>query len=261
MDSSPSDAIARRLVEQKDRIADAARAAGRAPETVRLIAVSKKQPNEAIRSAYQAGQRDFGENYVQELVQKAEELQDLRNIRWHLIGHLQSNKARFVAPLVECVHTVSSVKLAMELGRRVAQRSRTVVDSPVAERGRPKDMPPGSSLPMAVLVEVNVGGEENKSGCHPRDVGEVLRAIDDQPFLSARGMMTVPPVTEDPEGARPYFEQLAALRDLHGGEARLPELSMGMSHDVEQAIAAGATYVRIGEAIFGPRPSASATEF
>jgi pyridoxal phosphate enzyme (YggS family) len=255
MDSSASNSIARRLSEQKERIAEAARRAGRPPESVRLIAVSKKQSTQAIRSAYEAGQRDFGENYVQELVQKAEELHDFGDIRWHLIGHLQSNKARFVARLVECVHTVSSVKLATELGKRVAQRSRTVVDSPVGERGRPRDLPPGSSLPMTVLVEVNVGGEENKSGCHPRDVAQVLAAIDDQPFLTARGLMTVPPTTEDPQDARPYFEQLASLRDLNGGATRLPELSMGMSHDVEEAIAAGATYVRIGTAIFGPRPT------
>jgi uncharacterized pyridoxal phosphate-containing UPF0001 family protein len=104
-------------------------------------------------------------------------------------------------------------------------------------------------------VEVNVGGEENKSGCHPRDVAQVLAAIDDQPFLTARGLMTVPPTTEDPQDARPYFEQLASLRDLNGGATRLPELSMGMSHDAEEAIAAGATYVRIGTAIFGPRPT------
>lgn len=250
--SAPS--IARRLEEQKARIARAALEARRNPDEIRLIAVSKRQPASAIREAFDAGQRDFGENYVQELVEKAEELSDLPGLRWHLIGHLQSNKARFVSGLVDCVHTISSAKLASELGRRVAQKSRTAIASPSAA-DKKAGLPPGSTLPLSVLVEVNVGGEENKSGCHPRDVAEVLSAIDAEPFLVVRGLMTVPPFTEDPAGSRPYFDQLAALRDNHGGRQRLPELSMGMSHDVEHAISAGATYVRLGTAIFGSRPT------
>ncbi len=249
--------IAARLAEQRKRIVDAAKRSGRDPEGVRLIAVSKRHSPKSIVEAYEAGQRDFGENYVQELVQKAEELRHLAGLRWHFIGHLQSNKARFVTGLVERVHTISSAKLAIELGKRMGQRHRTIAGSPggarsLAEKGRV--LPPASALPLGVLVEVNVGGEDNKSGCHPRDVGEVLRAIDEQPYLVARGLMTIPPATEDPEGARPYFEQLMALRELNGGAGRLPEMSFGMSADVEVAVESGATFVRVGTAIFGERP-------
>jgi pyridoxal phosphate enzyme (YggS family) len=211
---------------------------------------------EKIRAAYEAGQRDFGENYVQELMEKVEQLRDLAGVRWHFIGHLQSNKARFVAGAVDRVHTVSSVKLAKELGRRMAQRNRTVAASPDAARHLGEhggQALPGSTLPLGVLVEVNVGGEDSKSGCHPREVGEVLAAIDAEPYLVAQGLMTIPPATDDPAGARPYFDQLVALRDLNGGAARLPELSFGMSGDAEEAVAAGATFVRIGTAIFGAR--------
>lgn len=248
--------ISERLLEQRARISAAATSVGRNPDTITLIAVSKRQSVENIRAAYDAGQRHFGENYVQELVEKAEQLRDLRDLRWHFIGHLQSNKARFVTGLVERVHTISSASLAVELGKRMGQKRRTMAGSPegvrvLAEKGGLG--PPASTLPLGVLVEVNVGGEENKSGCKPREVAEVLRAIDEQPFLVAKGLMTVPPATEDPEGARPYFEQLMALRDLNGGAERLPEMSFGMSADVEVAVKVGATYVRVGTAIFGPR--------
>lgn len=248
--------ISERLLVQRARISAAATAVGRSPDAITLIAVSKRQSVESIRAAYEAGQRHFGENYVQELVEKAEQLGDLRDIRWHFIGHLQSNKARFITGLVERVHTISSVSLAVELGKRMGQKRRTMAGSPegvrvLAEKGQ--FGPPASTLPLGVLVEVNVGGEENKSGCKPREVSEVLRAIDEQPFLVAKGLMTVPPATDDPEGARPYFEQLMALRDLNGGAERLPEMSFGMSADVEVAVKTGATYVRVGTAIFGPR--------
>lgn len=252
-----TNSISERLLQQRERIAAAAAAAGRDPDTVTLIAVSKRQSAASIRAAYDAGQRHFGENYVQELVEKAEALRDLGDIHWHFIGHLQSNKARFITGLVERVHTVSSVKLAVELGKKMGQKSRTIAHSPegmrvLAERGQ--QGPPGSTLPLGVLVEVNVGGEENKSGCKPREVGEVLRAIDEQPYLVAKGLMTIPPVTEEAEGARPYFQQLMALRDLNGGAERLPEMSFGMSADAEVAVQTGATYVRVGTAIFGARP-------
>lgn len=249
--------ISERLLEQRARISAAALSVGRDPDAITLIAVSKRQSVESIRAAYEAGQRHFGENYVQELVEKAEQLRDLRDIRWHFIGHLQSNKARFITGLVERVHTTSSASLAVELGKRMGQKRRTMAGSPegvrvLAEKGQLG--PPASTLPLGVLVEVNVGGEENKSGCKPREVAEVLRAIDEQPFLVAKGLMTIPPATEDPEGARPYFEQLMALRDLNGGAERLPEMSFGMSADVEVAVKTGATYVRVGTAIFGHRP-------
>ena len=249
--------IETRLAQQQARIAKAARLVGRDPDEIVLIAVSKKHGVEKIRAAYYAGQRDFGENYVQELVEKADALQDLPDIRFHYIGHLQSNKVRFVVNRVERVHSVSSVKLANELGKRVAQKNRTLAASPGGEHAisqKESLAPPRSTLPLGVLVEVNVGGEETKSGCHPRDVGDVLRAIDSEPFLVKKGLMTIPPATDDPEGARPYFKQLMALRDLHGGAAELPEMSFGMSHDVEVAVECGATFVRVGTAIFGSRP-------
>lgn len=227
-----SEPIAARLAEVRARIERAARAAGRDASGVRLLAVSKTKPAQAIREAYAAGQRDFGENYVQELADKAAELADLAELRWHMIGHLQRNKAKVVAKLATAVHTVDSVRLADELGKRAAE----------AGRGR-----------LTVLVEVNVGGEAQKSGCAPDQLEGVLAAIERAPSLVLSGLMTVPPHTDDPAGARPFFDQLVALRDAHGGAARLPELSMGMTHDLEQAVAAGATWVRVGTAIFGER--------
>ncbi len=225
--------LARRFAEQRARLERAAHGAGRDPASVRLLAVSKTQPPEALRAAYELGQRDFGENYVQELLAKAKTLADLPELRFHLIGHLQRNKARLVAGHVHVVQTVDSERLAQELGQRAASAER-------ADR-------------LPVLVEVNIGGEPEKSGCAPDELGPLLDAIEQQPALQLRGLMTVPPATEEAEGARPFFEELRRLRDRHGGVERLPELSMGMSHDADVAVAAGATWVRIGTALFGPR--------
>jgi len=211
-------------------LADATARSGRAAGSVRLIAVSKFQPASAIRAAYAAGQRDFGENYVQELQQKAIELADLNELRWHMIGHLQRNKARVVAPLATLLHTVHSAELVHELDKRAHG--------------------------LAVLIEVNVGGEAQKSGCAPDALPEVLSAASAAKNLRLRGLMCVPPHTEDPSGARPYFDELLRLRELHGGAQHLPELSMGMTADLEYAVAAGATMVRVGTAIFGARPKA-----
>ncbi len=251
--------IAERLKEQRARLAEAARAASRDPDAITLIAVSKKHDVDSILAAYAEGQRDFGENYVQELVQKAERLAAYPDIRWHLIGHLQSNKARFVARLVRSVHTVSSAKLATELGKRVRQHRRTEAQSPEAARARGmaliETLPPMSIDPIGVLIEVNVSGEASKSGCSPDQVEEVAQAIDAEPGLVLRGLMAMPPHDPDPEAARPHFERLRALRDEHGGAARLPDLSMGMSQDMHVAVAAGATLVRVGSAIFGSRPA------
>jgi hypothetical protein len=248
--------IGERLAAQRARLDAACRRAGRPSEDVRLLAVSKRQPLEAIRAAYAAGQRDFGENYVQELVEKAEALRDLPGLRWHMIGHLQTNKARLLARVVSSVQTVSSVRLAEELGRRVGQALRTLVDAPAALRAHPPgsggELPP-SALPLSVLVEVNLGGEASKSGCPPDALEGVLDAVEAQPHLWLRGLMVIPPYTEDPEGARPYFVELARLRDRSGGAERLPELSMGMSADAEVAIECGATWVRLGTALFGER--------
>jgi pyridoxal phosphate enzyme (YggS family) len=223
--------VAENLAAVRARVDRAARDSGRDPGGVRLVAVSKTKPVEAIREAYAAGQRDFGENYVQELQEKAAALGDLPDLRWHMIGHLQRNKAKVVAKLASCLHTLDSVRLAEELGKRAAEARRE----------------------LDVLVEVNVGGEAQKSGCAPEELALVLAAAEAAPRLVLAGLMTVPPHTEDPAGARPFFDRLVALRDAHGGSARLPELSMGMTHDLEHAVAAGATWVRVGTAIFGER--------
>jgi pyridoxal phosphate enzyme (YggS family) len=220
--------IGSRLDAVRARIANAARASGRDPSEIRLVAVSKTKDAASVRVAHAAGQRDFGENYAQELLKKAAELEDLRDIRWHFIGHLQRNKAKVVAPVASVVHTVDSARLAVELGKRAAER-------------------------LSVLVEVNVGDEDQKSGCRTAELGAVLDAVEKEPRLRLTGLMTVPPASDDPEASRRFFDELARLRDAHGGRHRLPELSMGMSHDLEEAIRAGATIVRVGTAIFGAR--------
>jgi pyridoxal phosphate enzyme (YggS family) len=219
------------LAGVRARIDAAARACGRDPDGVTLVAVSKLQPEALIRAAYACGQRDFGENYVQELVSKREALADLAEIRWHLIGHLQRNKAKYVAPFVHLAHTVDDRDLGAELGRRAKSAGR-VLDA---------------------LVQVNVGGEAQKSGCAPGDLAALLRDLAAVEGLRVRGLMTVPPHTDDPAGAGPFFDALRALRDAHGGPEALPTLSMGMTHDLEVAVAAGATLVRVGTAIFGAR--------
>jgi pyridoxal phosphate enzyme (YggS family) len=221
--------VAEGLATVRDRIARAAAAAKRDAASVRLVAVSKTKPASAIREAYEAGQRDFGENYAQELVQKAEELADLAELRWHFIGHLQSNKARFVARVAHFVHTIDGESLVREMGKRVAKE--------------------GRELP--VLVEVNVGGEPQKHGAAAQGLRDLLAAVEAEKSLKLRGLMTMPP--NDLEGARRAFEALASLRSLHGGPSRLPELSMGMSDDLEVAVACGSTMVRVGTAIFGAR--------
>jgi PLP dependent protein len=223
------------LAQVRARVEAAAKASGRAPESVKLLAVSKTHPAAAVREAYAAGQRDFGENYVQELEQKAQELRDLADLRWHLIGHLQRNKARVVAPLVSLLHTVDSVELARELGKR---REAT-----------------GLGRPLEVLVEVSIAGEAQKHGVAPSELGALLDAVEALPALALRGLMCVPPLSEDAADSRPFFERLAELAAAHGGGARLPELSMGMTPDLEHAVAAGATWVRVGTAIFGARPA------
>jgi pyridoxal phosphate enzyme (YggS family) len=236
--------LARRWQAVKDRIA-AARAAGPGRD-VRLLAVSKGQSASRVRAAYALGQRDFGENYVQELTQKAEALGDLPELRWHMIGHLQRNKARHVVQHASAVHSVDSLGLLGELGRRAA--------------GRP--IPPerrafGDDPRLVLLIEVSIAGEAQKGGCAPAELGALLDAAERTDGVRLAGLMCVPPLTDDPLASRPHFDALVRLRDAHGGAARLPELSMGMTADLEQAIGAGATLVRVGTAIFGaraPRP-------
>ena len=225
--------VASNLAEVRARIARAAAAAGRDPSSVKLVCVSKTQSAALVREAYAAGQRAFGENYAQELAGKAEALADLADVEWHFIGHLQTNKARLVAAHAHAVHTVDSAALARELGRRVARTPRASV--PV----------------LPVLIEVSLGGEAQKAGATGSEIGEVMDAIAEQPSLALRGLMTVPPA-HDRDAARRAFETLVSRRNLHGAAA-LPELSMGMSDDLEVAVACGATLVRVGTAIFGAR--------
>jgi len=238
--------IGERLIEVKNRIAAAAVRAHRDPKTIRLVAVSKRQPAEAIRIAYQLGHRDFGENYVQELERKAEELADLPALRLHLIGHLQRNKVKTVVPLASVIHTVDSIELATEIAKRAAQR-----EVPEQKQFQTEGFSASGRLPL--LVEVNVGGEQQKSGCSPGELPALLDAIDALDHVQLIGLMTVPPFTDEAAQSRPYLEQLVALRAANGGARRLPELSMGMTLDLEYAIQAGATIVRVGTAIFGER--------
>jgi pyridoxal phosphate enzyme (YggS family) len=223
--------VGERLAAVKERIARAAAASGREAGEVTLIAVSKKMPASAIRAAYAAGQRAFGENYAQELDDKATELADLPDLEWHFIGHLQSNKAKLVAKAARVLHTIDGPSLARAFGKRAAEAGG-------ARRG--------------VLIEVNVAAEPQKFGVAPGEIAEVMAAIAGEPALALMGLMTVPPAG-GPAIARRVFETLATLRALHGGKGRLPELSMGMSGDLEAAIACGATMVRVGSAIFGER--------
>jgi PLP dependent protein len=224
--------VAAGLAEVRARIERAASAAGRDASRVTLVAVSKTKGPEAVREAYAAGQRAFGESYAQELASKAEALADLPDVEWHFIGHLQTNKARIVARHANVVHTVDSEALARELGKRVAREGRVI--------------------PLPVLIEVSVGGEPQKAGASPGEIAGVMRAVQAQESLALRGLMTVPPAG-DGALARRVFDTLSSLRNLHGGAAVLPELSMGMSGDLEAAIACGATMVRVGTAIFGRR--------
>jgi PLP dependent protein len=223
--------VAERLAHVHARIDRAAVASGRSPGDVKLIAVSKTKPVDAIREAYASGQRAFGENYAQELSAKAEALADLVDLEWHFIGHLQTNKARVAARFAHVVHTIDSEALVRELGKRAAR-----------ER----------ASPLAVLIEVNVGGEPQKAGATPGEIAEVMAAVRAHPSLALRGLMTLPPAG-DLDAARRTFEALGLLRALHGGAGALPELSMGMSEDLEIAVAFGASYVRVGRAIFGER--------
>lgn len=204
------------------------------------MAVSKTQPPERIREAYAAGQRLFGENRVQEFAAKAGVLQDLRDAEWHMIGHLQTNKAGKTVELFDAVDSVDTLKLAEKLNS--AARS-------VGKK-------------LRVLIEINVGGEAAKSGisAESHELEQLLAAAPRLEALVFRGLMTVPPFTEDPEGARPYFRKLRELRDAIASTqlpaVALDELSMGMSHDFEIAIEEGSTCVRVGTAIFGAREKA-----
>ena len=232
--------IAENVARVRERIRLAASSAGRDPDAITLMGVSKTFPPESIREAYDSGIRVFGENRVQEFASKADVLRDLVEARWHLIGHLQSNKAAKAADLFHAVDSLDSLKLAEKLN----------------------DAARASGKTLRVLVEINVGGEEAKSGVAP-DSAELDQLLAQAPQLASLefcGLMTVPPYSEDPQGARPFFRKLRELREQIAGR-RLPrvnmdELSMGMSHDFEVAIEEGSTCVRVGSSIFGNRTKA-----
>jgi PLP dependent protein len=229
--------IAANIASIHERIAAAASRAGRNPKEIALMAVSKTHPPGRIREAYEAGLRVFGENRIQEFASKVGALQNLPDAEWHMIGHLQTNKASKTTELFHAVDSVDSLKLAEKL------------DAAARQLGKK----------LSVLLEINVGGEAAKSGVAPDSpaLDELLIAAPRLDSLQFRGLMTVPPFTDDPQDARPYFRKLRGLRDniaarKHPG-VNMDVISMGMSHDFEVAIEEGSTCVRVGTAIFGER--------
>jgi PLP dependent protein len=207
----------------RERIERACARSSRNPASVRLLAVTKIFGPEVIRDAWEAGLRDFGENYVQEMERKQPVVADLEGARFHLIGHLQSNKTKKAAQLFSSVDSIDSVKLATRLDAEAA--------------------------PIEVMIEVKLSDEDAKTGAEPAALGEIVAATRGSRHLKLRGLMTVPPWSEDAELSRPYFARLRELAVLHN----VPELSMGMSNDMEVAIEEGATWVRVGTALFGSR--------
>jgi PLP dependent protein len=218
------DSLSSRLAEVHERISNACARAHRAPESVRLLAVTKLFGPEVIREAWALGLRDFGENYVQEMERKAPAVADLAGARFHLIGHLQSNKTTKAVQLFTAIDAVDTPKLAARLN--------------------------AEEKPLDVMIEVKLSGEESKSGAAPENLPQLVHSISESPNLRLAGFMTIPPWSEDPERSRPYF---AHLREI-AGEFGISELSMGMSNDLETAIEEGATWVRVGTALFGRRP-------
>jgi pyridoxal phosphate enzyme (YggS family) len=226
--SLESSTFGARLEAVEARIRQAADRSGRARSDITLVAVSKKFSAAAIREAYHAGLREFGENYVQEFAQKLPSTGDLPGARFHLIGHLQSNKARDAAAFFDVVETIDSAKLLRRLDAFAAERNKA----------------------LEVLIEVKLSSEESKTGAPPEQISSLLESAAGCSHLRLTGLMTMPPWSEDPEGSRPYFRQLAQLARQY----RLEQLSMGMSADFEIAIEEGATLIRVGTALFGERP-------
>jgi PLP dependent protein len=231
--------VAANLAHIQQRMATAAHRAGRQPEEIALMAVSKTFSPESIREAYAAGQRLFGESRVQEFAAKAEKLHDLPHIQCHMIGHLQGNKTAKAAELFAAIDSVDSLRLARRLNQSAQAQGKR----------------------LGVLIEINVGGEAAKSGiaAGSTELEQILLAAPEFEHLEIRGLMAVPPLAEDPQAARPYFRNLRELRERIAAR-RLPRvgmevLSMGMSNDFEVAIAEGSTCVRVGTAIFGERPA------
>jgi PLP dependent protein len=232
--------VAENIAGIRERVQSAAKRAGRTASEVTLMAVSKTFPPESVREAYAAGIRVFGENRVQEFSGKFDALHDLGDAEWHMIGHLQTNKAAKAAELFSAVDSVDSLKLARKLNEAAAQLGTRRV----------------------VLIELNVGGEAAKTGIDPqsRELEQILSAAPQLEHLAIRGLMTVPPFTDDPQQARPFFCRLRELRDQiatrHLPAVSMDVLSMGMSHDFDVAIEEGSTCVRVGTAIFGKREKA-----
>ena len=221
----PMDTIQANLQELHRRIHRACERSRRSPGDVRLVAVTKGQPAATIRAAFDCGIRDFGENRVQEAQEKLKELADLRpHITWHMVGHIQTNKAKLAAHLFDIIHSVDSVKLAQVLHRQA-----------------PETLP--------VLIQVNVSREDTKNGFEVEEVASAIAEIGKLPNLEITGLMTIAPIADDPEDVRPVFRQLREMRDSLG----LEHLSMGMTNDFEVAIEEGATMIRIGRAIFTGR--------
>ena len=227
----PEAAIRQRLEEVRERLTEALRRARRPADACRLVLASKTQPPEAIAAAYRSGARDFGENYVQEAVVKRAALGDLPGTTWHLIGHLQTNKARAAIDHFDLIQTLDSARLAAAIYR--------LHPAPLAR----------------ALIEVNLGGETSKSGIAPNAIEPLIEAVRNK--VEVAGLMTIPPPGSRPEDARPYFAHLRELRDrLASATAlKLSELSMGMTEDYAIAIEEGATIVRVGRAVFGERNS------
>ena len=216
--------LRQRLDAVEERIQAAAQRAGRTRSAITLIAVTKKFSSDIVHEAHALGLRVFGENYVQEFAQKQPGLSGLTDAQFHLIGHLQSNKARQAADLFQVIETVDSEKLAQRLN----------------ETGKR----------LEVMIEAKLSPEQSKAGAAPEELPELIQAIRSCPNLELTGLMTMPPWSTDPETTRPYFRRLADLARRY----QLPKLSMGMSNDLEAAIEEGATHVRVGTALFGPRP-------
>ena len=215
--------LAEKLASVREQIDTACARAHRPADSVTLMAVTKIFPPEIIHDAYALGLREFGENYVQEMERKAASVSTLPDARFHLIGHLQSNKTKKASQIFQAIDTVDSVKLLRRLD--------------------------GEGVPLNVMIEVKLSQEESKSGADPADLPAIVDAARECPNLRLTGLMTVPPWSEDAELSRPYFARLRELATQH----RLPELSMGMSHDLAVAIEEGATWVRVGTALFGRR--------
>ncbi len=224
--------IAQNLTVVRKKIATAAKRCGRDPLAVRLIAVSKTKPAADILEAVEAGQFSFGENYAQELRDKSKELLISHELEWHFIGHLQKNKLKYVLPVATWIHTVDSVELLDEINKK-------------------------ATAPINCLIEVNIAGEGSKSGISPENIFELVEAFSKTHQLALKGLMCMPPISDNAETSRPYFKKLKSLLDEINSRniytEKLTELSMGMTQDFEVAIEEGATMVRVGSAIFGGR--------